>query len=75
MGTNKRQFAPTADTSALDEAEVDLCFDPQTSGGLLAAVDAAKADDILGALHDRDIAAVIVGSVTARAGSFVTVRR
>ena len=37
MGTNKLQFAPTADTSALGEAEVDLCFDPQTSGGLLAS--------------------------------------
>ena len=75
MGTNKLQFAPTADTSALGDAEVDLCFDPQTSGGLLAAVDGAKADEILAALKHLEIPAVLIGSVTRRGGSFVTVRR
>ena len=75
MGTNKVQFAPTADTSALSDAEVDLCFDPQTSGGLLASVDAASADAILGALVALDVAAAIIGTVTTRGGSFVSVRR
>jgi len=75
MGTNKLQFAPTADTSALGEAEVDLCFDPQTSGGLLAAVAASRADEILVALQRLEIPAVVIGEVTRRGGSFVTVRR
>jgi len=75
MGTNKLQFAPTADTSALSDAEVDLCFDPQTSGGLLAAVDGAKADEILAALQRLDVPAVLIGSVTRRGRSFVTVHR
>jgi selenide, water dikinase len=75
MGTNKLQFAPTADTSALSDAEVDLCFDPQTSGGLLAAVDGARADEIVAAAQRLEIPAVLIGSVTRRGGSFVTVRR
>jgi selenide,water dikinase len=74
MGTNKLQFAPTADTSALGEAEVDLCFDPQTSGGLLASVDAARADEILAGLQRLEIPAEIIGRVTPRGGSFVTVQ-
>jgi selenide, water dikinase len=74
MGTNKLQFAPTADTSALGDAEVDLCFDPQTSGGLLASVDAAKADEILAALQVAGVPASVIGVATSRAGSFVTVR-
>ena len=75
MGTNKQQFAPTADTSTLGEAEVDLCFDPQTSGGLLASVDSAKADEILAVLQGAGLPAVVIGIVTSRTGSFVTVRR
>ena len=75
MGTNKQQFAPTAETSALGEAEVDLCFDPQTSGGLLTSVDSAKADEILAALQDAGLPAAVIGVVTSRTGSFLTVRR
>jgi selenide, water dikinase len=74
MGTNKQQFAPTANTAGLSDAMVDLAFDPQTSGGLLAAVDASKAEEILGALEHQDIPAALIGSVTPRGGSFVTVR-
>jgi selenide,water dikinase len=75
MGTNKLQFAPTADTSALGEAEIDLCFDPQTSGGLLVSVDGGKAEEILAALQGSDVAAALIGSVTVRGGSFVSVRQ
>ncbi len=34
-----------------------IVFDPQTSGGLLAAVDPQQADDLLAALHRADVAA------------------
>ena len=36
-------------------AMLDLCFDPQTSGGLLIAVPAGKADELLGRLHAAGI--------------------
>jgi selenide,water dikinase len=36
------------DSGAVDEALAALCFDPQTSGGLLAAVDPAAAGDLEG---------------------------
>ena len=73
MGTNKDQFAPTAATDALSEAMIDLCFDPQTSGGLLAAVDARTADEIAAALQAYDSPAEIVGTITPRTGTLVTV--
>jgi selenide, water dikinase len=75
MGTNKLQFAPTATTDGLSDAMIDLCYDPQTSGGLLAAVDADQADEIVTAMEARDIPAAVVGVVTRRTGSFVTVQR
>ncbi len=39
----------------------DILFDPQTSGGLLAALPAADADTIVGQLHGDGVAAAIVG--------------
>lgn len=41
-----------------------LLYDPQTSGGLLAAVAPAAADVLLRALRDRGVTAAIVGEVT-----------
>ena len=46
---NRDYLAGHLDSTAPAGAEA-LCFDPQTSGGLLAAVDAAVADDLAG--HD-----------------------
>ncbi|MFV0244124.1 MAG: selenide, water dikinase SelD [Qingshengfaniella sp.] len=43
----------------------DLLLDPQTCGGLLAAVPAARADDLIAALHDAGEAeARIIGAAT-----------
>jgi selenide,water dikinase len=42
----------------------DLMVDPQTSGGLLAAVDPKMASDCLKALQDAGIGAALMGSVT-----------
>ena len=47
-------------------AMLDLCFDPQTSGGLLIAVAASAAGDFLGRLHAAGIAeAAAIGNVVA----------
>jgi selenide,water dikinase len=43
-----------------------LLFDPQTSGGLLAAVAPDSVDATLAALHRRNVPGRIVGEVTAR---------
>lgn len=46
-----------ASEAALTDPELALLFDPQTSGGLLAAVAAQDADACLAALHDAGYAA------------------
>ena len=46
---------------------VEIAFDPQTSGGLLAAIPAATADAAVAALHAAGVeAATIVGAVRER---------
>ena len=60
-GKNRQSVAAILQIdSGADELAVDLCFDPQTSGGLLAAVPADQAD----ALVRRLPGSAIVGRVT-----------
>ncbi len=47
-----------------DGPRADLLFDPQTAGGLLAAVDADTADDLLKQLCDAGYPAAIIGRIT-----------
>jgi selenide,water dikinase len=56
---------------ALPDAMQRLLFDPQTSGGLLMAVDAAVAEDLTRGLRDGGYTAAVVGEV--RTGSGLTV--
>jgi selenide,water dikinase len=50
------------------EAELALLFDPQTSGGLLAAIDPAQAEDALAELKSAGVDAAIVGEAGGPAG-------
>ncbi len=53
----------------------EIVFDPQTSGGLLAAVPADEADAAVAALHAAGVAAAaVVGSVQAQDDAFVLFR-
>jgi selenide,water dikinase len=64
---NRESFggALTADDD-VQPAMLDLCFDPQTSGGLLIAVPEARADELLGRLHAAGIVeAAMIGRVLA----------
>jgi selenide, water dikinase len=51
LGSNREHFEPTTEMApGVDPELADLAYDPQTSGGLLAAVDAAIADEVCLAL-------------------------
>ena len=49
----------------IGQLELDLLFDPQTSGGLLIAVQESKAERLVDELGQAGIHAPIIGSVTA----------
>ena len=65
MATNREHFAPRVQSSAgVDPVLVDLCYDPQTSGGLLIAVAAAEARILADRLDERGVRASRIGEVT-----------
>ncbi len=52
----------------------ELLFDPQTSGGLLLSLPAARVDDVLAALKQAGVEdAVCIGNVVSDSGAFVKV--
>ncbi|MBA7481298.1 Selenide, water dikinase [subsurface metagenome] len=52
---------------SLPQEMVDICYDAQTSGGLLVAVAQSDADDFLKALHSEDVqAAAVIGKVLGK---------
>jgi selenide,water dikinase len=62
--------------SEVDLAEEDLLFDPQTSGGLLISVPAAKAQALLNKLHQQGVEkASIIGEVIGEEEGFITVTK
>jgi len=62
--TNQQHFGPgVANESTADPRRVQLLYDPQTSGGLLAAVSAGKVDEALEALARRGSTARVIGRV------------
>jgi selenide,water dikinase len=63
------RIAPTVD----DELAL-LLYDPQTSGGLLAAVDRAQADRAIQDLSAQHVAGVMIGQARGRDGPLVDVR-
>jgi selenide, water dikinase len=54
--------------TACSEDEVNILFDPQTSGGLLAAVADGQADAILGEMRAEGIPAAHIGSTASGTG-------
>jgi selenide,water dikinase len=73
---NRDFRAPMVDVDrALPEYLIDLLCDPQTSGGLLIALESEEADPLLARLHAAGIsAAAIIGEVTGRAPGRIAVR-
>jgi len=49
------------------ECAVDMCYDAQTSGGLLIAIDEDKADKLLDALHEKGVSeAAFIGTIVGK---------
>ena len=65
---NRAQLAPhIAGLDQIDAVTLDLCFDVQTSGGLLIAVPEDRTDALVGKLKEKDTAAcAVVGEVVAK---------
>ena len=57
-----------AGANAPDPARMALLFDPQTCGGLLAAVPGAEAGQLVAALQGMGLPAAVIGRVEAQAG-------
>jgi selenide,water dikinase len=59
-------------SDALPQEMVDICFDAQTSGGLLISIAAKDAEKFLKALHGEGIsAAAIIGKITGKGSGLV----
>ncbi|MFH1716776.1 MAG: selenide, water dikinase SelD [Planctomycetota bacterium] len=59
---------------SLPQEMVDICYDAQTSGGLLIAIAESDAGDFLKALHGEGIsAAAIIGRVSAKGSGLVKI--
>jgi selenide,water dikinase len=72
-GTNRNWDSYGAKIAPLDDHRRKLLCDPQTSGGLLVAVDPAHADDFRAVARDHGIATDSLGSMEARSGALVKV--
>ncbi|MFB0554349.1 MAG: selenide, water dikinase SelD [Phycisphaerae bacterium] len=60
---------------SLPQEMVDICYDAQTSGGLLIAIADSYADDFLKALHSKGIkTAVVIGKVLGKGSGFVRIK-
>ena len=72
--TNAQHFGSGVLISdAVDPDLLQLLYDPQTSGGLLAAVDPSVAERALGALQTAGVDAAIVGYARPRSTALVSV--
>ena len=73
---NKKYFDSKVDLSGVKEVYGDLLFDPQTSGGLLYAVEAKYGEEIIKALKGSSLATevAIIGKVVPKKEKLICVR-
>jgi selenide,water dikinase len=75
MDSNREHFEARVDmSSAIPEPWQDLLFDPQTSGGLLIAIDQLQADLALQILETAHVKAARIGSVSPLGHAYLVVR-
>jgi selenide,water dikinase len=62
MGSNQEHFAPSTQMEpGVDHVHEIVLYDPQTSGGLLIAADAASADEVAASLSRAGVSARLIG--------------
>jgi len=73
---NKESCAGRVEAAdSLPQEMVDICYDAQTSGGLLVAIAESKAEPFLKALHDQGVsAATVIGKVAGKGSGIVKIR-
>jgi selenide,water dikinase len=75
MESNEAHFSEGVDMAKGVPTELrDLLYDPQTSGGLLVAVDQLEADRTLQVLTDAGVTAWRIGAVVPRSARSIVVR-
>ena len=74
LGTNREHFEQAIAMDGIAPEIVDVCFDPQTSGGLLVAVDAGHMEAIASELSAAGVPTSIVGEVLPVEGVSVIIR-
>jgi selenide,water dikinase len=63
---NRLHLGDKVDLKALSPAQEEILFDPQTSGGLLISLPAAKAEGLVEALRPTDPETAIIGEISRR---------
>jgi selenide,water dikinase len=75
LTSNRAYFAAGAQAvGAIDPRILDVCYDPQTSGGLLAAVSPEAADAVSAALHAAGVQAWRIGRIGAPGSARILLR-
>jgi len=59
---------------SLSQEMVDICYDAQTSGGLLVAITEKDADKFLKALHKEKISAAVIGKVLNKGSGLIHIQ-
>ncbi len=71
MYRNRSYFADRMDLSGVPEEIGDILLDPQTSGGLLFAVEERDAETLMARLRDAGVTAATIGTVSAFDGVYI----
>jgi len=73
MQSNRDHFASRLEAEGIDPAVLDVCFDPQTSGGLLVALAPEAVPQVVAALEAAGDVAAVVGRVAPLRGVAVRI--
>lgn len=71
---NRDYFGPKTELEELPLEITDLLFDPQTSGGLLFALEPAQAGVLISRLRDAGLIGAMIGCMTERDGSGIILK-
>jgi selenide,water dikinase len=76
LWTNKQYVSPRVSVGGLTDEEIGILCDPQTSGGILMTVPAAKADEAVRMLHKAGARhSNVIGKVLAKGEGRIIVRK